>query len=128
LTYEINHASVISHEEIGEFLEYIKGLKSDSTDESYTDEDRADFLEQFEYYEPELVTQLQEMYDGAQFGESFISERYWEDYAGQYADEVILINHDQIIRDCFNYNAWSEILIQDYTEWVYDGVSYYSCA
>lgn len=128
MTYEINHASVISRAEIGEFLDYYTQLKADSEDTDLTDEDRASFLDEYQDYDESLVLQLQEMYDDSHWGEDFISEKYWEDYAGQVADDVVLVGVDQIIKDCFNYNAWSDIMIQDYTEWVYDDVSYYSLA
>jgi hypothetical protein len=128
LTYEINHASVISREEIGEFLEYYKYLKIDSEDMDLDEDDRAVYLEQYQELDESLVLQLQEMYDGANWGEDFISERYWEDYAGQYADECVLHGADEVIIDHFDYEKWADTMLCDYTEWVYDGVSYYSRA
>jgi sulfur relay (sulfurtransferase) DsrC/TusE family protein len=126
LTYEINHASVISRAEIEEFLDYYDGLKRDSDDTDYTDEDRAAYLDEYEDYDQELVTQLRQMHEYTRYGDDFISESHWEDYTREYADECVLHGADEVIIDHFDYEKWADTMSRDYTEWSYDGVSYYS--
>jgi hypothetical protein len=126
LTYEINHASVIYREEIGEFLEYIDDIRSDSEDTDLSAEERAEAEMALTEYDYSLIEQLRVMYDGSE--EEFISEDYWKEYASDYADDFLLDSAEPVISRYFDYDTWAHDLQTDYTPWVYDGVTYYSRA
>lgn len=124
---EIEHDNVIQRDDIGEYLDYIDGLKRDSEDEDYSDEERASFREELDENDPELIEQLRTMYEEtSNTEESFISEYYWDDYAAEYADDILLSDAPDTLRSYFDYDAWSRDLCMDYTAYTYDGTTYYT--
>lgn len=127
MVYEINHSEVVRRDEIGEFLDYVDGLKRDSEDTDYTQADRDSFKETLDEYNPEHVEQLRTMYDEtSQSEEDFISEHYWDDYAADYADEVLLEGVSETIKNYFDYDSWASDMKMDYTGYEYDGITYYT--
>ena len=124
MTNEIDHENILDRHTIGEFLAYVNGLRIDADDEDYSDDERADFLAEFEEYDPERVQELQDMYDGTD-DDSFVSEDYWDEYAADLADECLLDGVPDTVKNYFDYDQWAQDLTQDDTEFEYDGKAYY---
>jgi len=122
---EITHANVLYRRDIEEFLDYVDGLKRDSEDEDYSDEERASFKELLDDHDQTQIEQLRAMVNDS-YADDFINEGYWDTYAAELADDVYLQGVPEIIRDYFDYEKWASDLTADYTSYDFDGVTYYA--
>lgn len=128
---DIPHANVLQRHEIVAFLDYYDGLKADMEPGAHDDDyccwgpDDYDWTrDQLDGYDEEVVDQLRQMVNDSR-DDSWVSEDYWEEYASQYADDVFGLEGTGIT-PYFDYSAFAADYKQDYTEYEYDGKSYYS--
>lgn len=123
---DVPHSNVIPSSVIDDFIEYIDGLIADSEDESYSLAERVSFKEELDEYDADKIESLREMHEHtAHYGGDFISEDYWEEHAANEADELHLYNVPEFVRHYFDYDSYADDLRHEYSEYDYDGVTYY---
>lgn len=121
-----NHSDVLYDDDISAFLDYIEETRGIISDEDSTEEDRIAAQEELDGFDEDVIEQLRDILQHMKdTGEnSAISEKYWEDYAREYADEIWGLDGTGASQ-YFDYEKFTEDFSMDFTEYVYDGVSYY---
>ena len=66
---------------------------------------------------------------GWEYGINFINEDYWEDYCKDFAEDCGYLNmrSDTFnpLESCIDWEKWSDLMKQDYSEIEFDGTWYY---
>ena len=120
---DIDHANIISREDLGRFLDYYDSLLCFAENENASQEDIEEAQDLLSDYDPDSIRELRAMYEGTEYGD-FISEDYWDEYARDFFDEAYGIPEGA--REYVDYKRFADDLTMDYTSWEYDGTTYYS--
>lgn len=121
-TEEILHSNILYRHDMESLVDHYDDLLRDAEDEDYDALDRAAFAELASEYDEDRIQELRDMLAYSE-DESFISERYWAEYAREYADEIFNLDGTGV-SVYFDYDAFEDDLRGDYSEHMYDGITY----
>jgi antirestriction protein len=123
---DVQCEDIIQMSDVAEFLRYIDDLTEQAADEDATAEVRQEGARLLAEYDPDRIAELRALLKNSEdYGdESAISERYFKRYASDYANDVYSLDGTGASA-YFDYDAFAADYQSDFSEFEYDGVTYY---
>lgn len=118
------HGYGLLRDDIESFLEEYDSWVRDANDDEYSDEDRAEFQSEVDSVDSSRVEELRAMINESD-ADYFINMDNWDEYAKNDFNEFYLHKIPEEVRNYIDYSKWADDYLMDYSEFVYDGKSYY---
>lgn len=118
------HGYALSRRDIELFLDDYDSWVRDANDEDYDQEDRDEFQSEVDSVDSRRVQELRAFINESD-ADYFINMDNWDEYAKDAFNEFFLHKIPEEARKYINYSKWADDYLMDYSEFVYDGKSYY---